>query len=427
MSSVNLHLVCYIIPMSKRLLILVAILLTMFNLSAVSISGNKLENTFESEKNLALFDFTKIEEGEEDFLDNTHFYLQTMAQGDEIYTWFGHSGLVVVNEKYGFERCFDWGVFAFSPTFYIDFIFGRLYYSLMVTNPNYSISQAEGENRELSRRELNIPREAKRGVINFLNYNALDENSTYLYHHYNDNCATRIRDIYNAATSGSFRKWAESIETNMSYRDYTTKLMGRSFIVNWTLNFLQGPSIDKKLNLYQACFLPHVLDEAIEKYTQNDKNIIVQGKETKISDKNLVLESATVALIISMILIWAYSKNKRIWALLMSILLLFFSILSSVLLFMMCFSNHDVTYFNENIIFLNPSLFLALGSTLTLLFSKKKREAKLCLSVMKISFVLTLSLLILKGLFMTVFIQDNIAQIIFMLIIYLSSFILKRP
>ena len=399
----------------------------MFNISATSISGKKLENTFESEKNLSIFDFSNCEEGEEDFLDNTHFYLQTTSAGKEIYSWFGHSGLVVINEKYGLERCFDWGVFAFSPSFYLDFIFGRLYYSLTVNPPYYAIYQAENENRELIRRELNISKEAKRGVIDFLNYNSLNENSTYLYHHYQDNCATRIRDIYNAATLGQFKEWAESIETDKSYRDYTTKLMGRSFIVNWTLNFLQGPSIDKKLNLYEACFLPYVLDEAIAEYSKSEKTIIYPGKENNLSDKNLILESATVAIIILMLLIWSYSKNRHIWALIMSILLLFFSILSCVLIFMMCFSNHDVTYFNENIIYVNPLLFLALGSTLRTLFSRKKREATLCLSVMKISFVLTLSLLILKGLFMPIFIQDNIAQIVFMLIIYLSSFILKRP
>lgn len=413
--------------MSKKIFLLATLLLAMLNIGAVSITGTRLENTFESEKNLALFDYTKSESSEEDFLDSTHFYLQTMAAGKEIYTWFGHSGLVVVNEKYGFERCYDWGVFAFSPTFYFDFIFGRLYYSLMVTNPKYSIVQAEVENRELIRRELDIPREAKRGIIDFLNYNSLDENTTYLYHHYLDNCATRIRDIYNASTNGEFKAWAQSIETNKSYRDYTTSLMGRSFIVNWTLNFLQGPSIDKKLNLWEACFLPYVLDQAIEEYTGEEKIVINAGKENTFSDNNPVLEATTVALIIFVLLVWSYSKNRRLWAFIISILLLFFTVLSCVLIFMMCFSNHDVTYFNENIIYVNPLLMLGLFSSLRALFSRKKREATMCLSVMKISFVLTLILIILKGLFMSFFIQDNFAQICFMLIIYFSAFTLKRP
>ena len=128
-----------------------------------------------------------------------------------------------------------------------------------------------------------------------------------------------------------------------------------------------------------------------------------------------------------MISLWGTTAGNLLMTFIISILLLFFTILSCVLIFMMCFSNHDVTYFNENIIYVNPLLFLALFSSLRALFSRKKREATMCLSVMKISFVLTLILIILKGLFMGFFIQDNFAQICFMLIIYFSAFTLKRP
>ena len=109
--------------MLKKLLTPAILLLAMLTLSAASIKDEKLEDTFDSEN---------YESDEKDFLDNTKFYLQTMAPGDEVYTWFGHSGLVVENKKYGLERCFDWGVFAFSPTFYIDFIFFGLYSRLLV-------------------------------------------------------------------------------------------------------------------------------------------------------------------------------------------------------------------------------------------------------------------------------------------------------
>lgn len=408
--------------MLKKLLTPAILLLAMLTLSAASIKDEKLEDTFDSEKNLSLFNFNNYESDEKDFLDNTKFYLQTMAPGDEVYTWFGHSGLVVENKKYGLERCFDWGVFAFSPTFYIDFIFGRLYYSLMVSYPSYTIKQAENENRTLTRTELVIPIEAKKGIIDFLNYNALDENSTYLYHHYEDNCATRIRDIFNASTHGEFKKWATSINTGKSYRDYTTDLMGKSFPVNWTLNFLQGPSIDKKLTLWEACFLPDILNQAIEEYSNVTAVTVVAARKINYSQKSLLFESITIAIIIFVLLVWSYNSKRRLWALFTSILSLFLAILSCVLIFMMCFSNHDVTYFNENIIFVNPMLFLLFFSSIRTLFSREKREAKLSLSIMKIGFLLTLSLLILKGLFMATFTQDNLAQIFFMLIIYSSAF-----
>ncbi len=412
---------------SRILKTLILILTLTMTLSAASVSGERLEDTFESEDNLSLFSFSSFSENERDFLENTHFFLQTTEAGDEVYSWFGHSGLSVENEKYGISKTFDWGVFAFSPTFYLDFTFGRLYYSLMVTPSSYSLSKAEWENRELRRVELDIPLSAKKDVINFLNYNSLTENSTYLYHHYEDNCATRIRDIYDASTHGDFRTWAEGIDTGKSYRDYTTDIMYRNFAVNWTLNFLQGPSTDKKLTLWEACFLPDVLEAAIKEYASLESTVMHESTREKSATKgNLIAESLLAGLIAAAFLIYTYKCHRRIWALLMSLILLFLTVLSAVLLFMMCFSNHDVTYFNENIIICNPLLIIALGSSLRCLFGKKGREAALCLSLMKVFFFLCIALLVAKGLFMGALFQDNLAQILLLLPVYATA-LRKRP
>ncbi|MGN0907748.1 MAG: DUF4105 domain-containing protein, partial [Bullifex sp.] len=314
------------------------------------------------------------------------------------------------------------GVFAFSPTFYMDFIFGRLYYSLMVTPSSYSLSKAEWEDRELRRVELDVPLSAKKDVINFLNFNSLPENSTYLYHHYEDNCATRIRDLYDASTNGEFRAWAEGISTGKSYRDYTTEIMYRNFPVNWTLNFLQGPSIDDKLTLWEACFLPDVLEEAITEFSGSESKVLYESTREKGNHKgNLIIESFLAGLIAASFLIYTHKCHRRIWGLLMSLILIFLTVLSSVLIFMMCFSNHDVTYFNENIVICSPVLLIALCSSLRTLFGKKGREAALCLSVLRVYFYLTLALLVAKGLFMGALCQDNIAQILLLLPIYATG------
>ncbi|MDY5057104.1 MAG: DUF4105 domain-containing protein [Bullifex sp.] len=405
---------------TKALILFLTLTMT---LSAASVSGQHLEDTFESEDNLRKFSFSSFEEGERDFLENTRFFLQTTEAGDEIYSWFGHSGLSVENEKYGISKTFDWGVFAFSPTFYLDFIFGRLYYSLMVSPSSYSLSKAEWEDRKLTRVELMIPLEAKKDVINFLNYNSLSENSTYLYHHYEDNCATRIRDIYDAATGGAFRTWAEGISTGRSYRDFTTEIMYRNFPVNWTLNFLQGPSVDTPLTLWEACFLPEVLEKAIMEYSSAESSVLYESTRSESARKgNLVAESAVAGLIAAAFLIYTYKCHRRIWALIMSLILTFLTVLSLVLIFMMCFSNHDVTYFNENIVIVNPLLIIPLCSALRCLFGKKGREAALCLSSLRVFFCLSLALLVAKGLFMGTLHQDNLAQILFVMALYATGF-----
>ena len=227
--------------MRSFLLILGILMITFAPLAGASISAPPLEDSFDSEKNLDLFDFTSPEALLYDSLDNFTISLVTQAPGDEIYIWFGHAGLML--SAYGDDIMYDWGVFSFSPGFYSDFIFGRLFYRMVPSWASSSIQRAISEDRSVKILTLPLDRAAKQGVIDFLNYNSLSENRTYLYHYYYDNCATRIRDIVNRATDGDFRAWAESIDTQMSFRELSTWYMRRSNLISFTLNFLQSSVI----------------------------------------------------------------------------------------------------------------------------------------------------------------------------------------
>ena len=72
--------------------------------------------------------------------------------------------------------------------------------------------------RSVEEYTLDLTPEAKFQILEFLKHNALEENNTYLYHFYKDNCATRLRDIIDAATGGDFQKWAKGRETEGTYR-----------------------------------------------------------------------------------------------------------------------------------------------------------------------------------------------------------------
>ena len=93
---------------------------------------------------------------------------------------------------------------------------------------------------------------------------------------------------------------------------------------------------------------------------------------------------------------------------------------------MLLFSYHDVTYYNENIIFVNPFLgYLALMSLLALFGNKKaERGFKKGNSFL---LVLTISFIVVKTLLPNYFYQQNWQIILTMVPLYLfnSSFIEK--
>jgi hypothetical protein len=106
-------------------------------------------------------------------------------------------------------------------------------------------------------------------------------------------------------------------------------------------------------------------------------------------------------------------KHPRIKGVILSLMLLVLAVLGSLLLFMMSFSDMDMTYYNLNILFVNPLLFIP---AFTLLFQKKETSKVLSFSL-SVMVILLLGRLILPGLF----IQDNLRIILLLLPAFYSG------
>ena len=99
-----------------------------------------------------------------------------------------------------------------------------------------------------------------------------------------------------------------------------------------------------------------------------------------------------------------------------------FGVLGSVLLFMMLFTNHDVTWYNENILFANP---LLLVPTVLSLFRKEKavRFVRICFRIL---LGLIVILAVLKLLMPGFFFQQNWPAIITLVMFYLPNSLKPR-
>lgn len=408
--------------MRKGLLSVILVFISSI-LCAASVRGVNIEDTFESTDNLSLFSFTG-EADDASYYDDVHFYLVTQAPGDEVYTWFGHTGLMMESPQGSIM--FDWGTFSFSPSFYLDFCFGRLYYTVSTNRADAVINRAISENRRVEITELPIGAAAKKGLMEFLAYNTQWENRNYLYHYYLDNCATRVRDIIDFTSGGAFRTWAEGIMTGMTFRDLSSRYMNKNWLVSFTLNFLEGPSIDRQLNLYEACFLPDVLNSAVKTFYALDDNVVFQGEEEDLENLPLVFTSLLVSLSLTLILfILGHFGHERLYGLVSAIIWLYAGIASSVLFFMMFFTNHDVTYFNENLLFVNPLVFIIAFQSIAAVFRPCKNR-KASMHIARILLILSMTDLVLKGLFPLSFIQNNAAVFAFILPLYLLTAFRKR-
>lgn len=349
--------------MRRNALLLIAIVFSMLPLAAASQAGGipVREGLFHSEEELGNTDFSPaLTDEEREYYEDCHIYIVTASPTEPVYAYFGHAGIEV--EAPGMPAVmFDYGTFTFDESFYMNFALGRLYYRLFETYADYRYADFLYADRTVRRLELQLSPERKKAVIGFLAYNGLPENNTYLYNYYKDNCATRIRDIYNATTDGAFREWAASIDTGRSFREWSTPCMAPSFFFAFILNYLQGPMVDKDIDLYDAAFLPDVLLSAIEGYEGRDSELVhrTETRPDVPESYSVALRSIPLSAAFAAVILLSLSKRRwirRISDAAAGLAWLFLGLLSSVLLFMMAATNHDVTYWNQNALLISPAV-----------------------------------------------------------------------
>ena len=399
----------------KRFIALIMVTFMLSLLFAASVKKEGIENPFPSLENLEAFDFERQSEVYPDMKIN----LITTETGDEIYSYFGHTSLELILPSLP-PLFYDYGYFSFSNGFYINFIFGRLLYNVYATDGAMRLDLFEMEDRTVHRTELKLSNQMKNAIFSFLRFNTREENNTYLYDYYLDNCATRVRDIYNEATGGDFKRWAEGIYNGTSLRRCANLYLDKNPIVSFTLNYLEGPSIDKPISLYEECFLPLHLMEAIEEYEMIESDVIITS-EGRNQYRTLSLNTWTLIFSLSLYLVTfiLYSSKrrwiKRIADMLMGILYLYLFVLSAVLLFMISATNHTVTYFNANLLYINPLIIIMAAEAIR----GRKINKRYWYSI--ISLALLALAFIFKALFPDVFIQDNLSVLMLSGSIYLIN------
>lgn len=424
----------YLCLVMKKAFFLFLVAVCCLSLSAVSLKSTEGSNSFDSEVMLGGWDFSPSVSDAED-LDSYHIDLVTTTKGDDVYSWFGHSGLMITYPD-GRQILFDYGLFAFDDDFYGNFAMGRLWYSVSASYARYHISDAQAENRTVSYVRLKLSPEKKKAVINFLANNVQPENSHYLYHYYLDNCATRIRDIINYAVDGQLKTWSE-VQAGTTFRKEADRCLSVNAFWDYLLNFLQSGQIDQPISLWDEMFLPAVLEKAVIDFgLSEEQGVLVDNTATETrmpsyDTFNLqahLLIPVLVSLFLCALLVLFARKGWRVaYGTLSFVIYLVLGLLGCLLFFMSLFTNHSVTWFNENLLFVNPVLLVFAFSNLR--FARKKTKTFASLRKQDQFLMIICGILVLlKFIFPKVFCQYNIQQLLTIVPIYaIKAFVRFKP
>ena len=319
-----------------------------------------------------------------------------IGPGDELYFWWGHIGLVVEDSRTNQSRFYDWGVFSFdNENFFANFAFGRLIYSCAVSWAETYYNVYKRTNRSITLYTLDLPAESKEAIIILAENNILPENRDYSYHHFEDNCATRIRDILDMAVGGQFKAEFGEAPGRYTLRQHVRRHTWFHPFFDWILSFWMGQNIDKPITVWQEMFLPSEIAMQISDfhYTAPDgsqRPLVASVETINASVGRPLVRDVPISpwpgalffsllfceLLLLLYLIWGRRKGfKPFVGIVNSFLGLFFGLAGSMLFFLMFLTNHDYTFNNINIVFVNPLLLAAtpLGLIYALTASARKR------------------------------------------------------
>jgi hypothetical protein len=304
--------------------------------------------------------------------DELTISLLTFGPGDHPFTKFGHNGLLVENHELGTSLVYNYGTFAFDSVGLVPkFLLGKYRYWLSVQSLDRTLAVYSSENRSVVAEELLLTPEQKRAMVAFLEWNAKDENKYYLFDYYRDNCATRVRDLIDRTAHGSLAH-ASTASADLTWRGHTARLTADDLPVYLGLYVAMGSLIDRPITQWEEMFLPQKLAEGVERAgLVGQESVLFAARRTppRLSPPAWNLWAGTIGAVLGGALaLLGHFAGRGIRAARASLRVavgamgLVFGVLGCLLSLLWIFTNHEVTYHNENILQCAPFAILLVGT-----------------------------------------------------------------
>ena len=221
--------------------------------------------------------------------------LLTGSPGNELYTTFGHSAIRVRDPHQSLDLVFNYGTFDFStPNFYMKFLRGKLDYMLSVeTFDRFQLGYYSG-NQLVIEQVLHLDSAQKQTVFNYLAVNYRPEKRFYKYDFFFDNCATRIRDLFeNTLGDRLISRYPEEWTTHPA----TFRTLLHHYLTGWQMwsglgiDIILGIPTDRPALPNEYLFLPDFMAETYrlsqvvtdtgvaQSYVMNEETIITNRPE----------------------------------------------------------------------------------------------------------------------------------------------------
>ncbi|MCH5174411.1 MAG: DUF4105 domain-containing protein [Prevotellaceae bacterium] len=304
----------------------------------------------------------------------------TCTAGDELYSKFGHTALLVQRNGEEDGRVYNYGCFDYNAdSFVMNFVLGHTDYILGAESYSLFIYRYGYMGVGVDEQELNLTNEEAERLVTLLEKNLLPENQVYRYNWLYNNCTEKARDIVEMAVDGKVAYERE--ETDITVREM---LRGCLEDVPWEsfgIDMILGEEIDRPTDKRVRMFLPAFYMDEVEKAVKVKEGApLVKGKQQIIQAQNIVekpsfwLSPTFVFIVLFVVVCLVSAAEHRMWHNWVGIDVFLHTVqgIAGVLVaFLFFFSEHPAVDSNWLVIIFNP---IPLLYAVWLSYCKRKRR-----------------------------------------------------
>lgn len=299
--------------------------------------------------------FTQISE-------NTKVFLATIEPGKELYSQFGHSVLVFIDDSTQMDRGYNYGTFDFNtPNFYWKFLKGSLPYSISVYPfKRESDFYLNFEGRGIYLQELNLNLSQKITLFNQLETNLLPENRYYSYQFFFDNCSTRLKDLILSLDGVHSDLTKNSDLIGKSYRNWMNDYLPPNNWVTLGMNLALGYYSNQMTDPLGSTYIPNNLKLLLKNSVNHSQPIVKNESYLDSSIKSIPKNSFDwfgpifLLPLLLFLLIGLRWKNKKLFQILTYSLYPILLVLFFIIAFLSFFTDHHEMALNPAVLIFLP-------------------------------------------------------------------------
>jgi hypothetical protein len=309
--------------------------------------------------------------------------LLTVDAGSLVYELFGHNGIRIRDTRPGGQdRVYHWGLFDFdSPGFIRNFLKGRMLYMMGSIDTERFVTAYRQDNRTVHEQPLNLAPAQRSALLQFVLWNELPQNRSYRYDYYRDNCSTRVRDALDRVLGGALRN-ALQARPDHTYRYHTRVLTYQDKPLYTGLMLAMGANIDEPITAWDEGFIPMELRKQISSVlvsgsvgpaplVQGDF-VLFQANRPQPPDTppNLMHLYLIIGFLLAGLMLVLGSLRAPAahigFGVIAGIWSLVIGLVGTIMMLLWAFTDHTVTYRNENLMQANVLSLFLLGALIAM-------------------------------------------------------------